>query len=268
VLQRIEVYYDAAPRTGARVEVLPPFVVFLPRGGGWRYYARPLLGADSFTADDVWRVRNRQRELRVPEAFEWVAETTPGLMAAVSAAGLNVGQHPLMIQGEARTPFPEPPPGISIRRVTPEDDLALLNAVANVGFSFPGTAPGDAGPEQVSEAVRGRTPGEDAFLRDRLARELTVMAVACEGETPVAVGSHQPVGAVTEIVGVATLPAFRRRGIGAALTAFLTSDAGDRGVRTVFLSAGNEDVARVYERAGFRRIGTACIAAPAEPDGS
>jgi predicted GNAT family acetyltransferase len=73
---------------------------------------------------------------------------------------------------------------------------------------------------------------------------------------------------VTEIVGVATLPAFRRRGIGAALTAFLTSDAGDRGVRTVFLSAGNEDVARVYERAGFRRIGTAYIAAPAEPDGS
>jgi hypothetical protein len=28
----------------------------------------------------------------------------------------------------------------------------------------------------------------------------------------------------------------------------------------VFLSAGSEDIARVYGRLGFRRVGTACIA--------
>jgi hypothetical protein len=31
----------------------------------------------------------------------------------------------------------------------------------------------------------------------------------------------------------------------------------------VFLSAGGDDVARVYGRVGFRRVGTACIAEPA-----
>jgi hypothetical protein len=30
----------------------------------------------------------------------------------------------------------------------------------------------------------------------------------------------------------------------------------------VFLSAASEDVARVYARIGFHRVGTACIAGP------
>jgi len=33
----------------------------------------------------------------------------------------------------------------------------------------------------------------------------------------------------------------------------------------VFLAAQDDDVARVYGRVGFRRVGTACIAAPPQP---
>ncbi|WP_444968381.1 hypothetical protein [Verrucosispora sioxanthis] len=36
----------------------------------------------------------------------------------------------------------------------------------------------------------------------------------------------------------------------------------DSGTDLVFLSAGSEEIARVYVRVGFRRIGTACIASP------
>jgi predicted GNAT family acetyltransferase len=64
---------------------------------------------------------------------------------------------------------------------------------------------------------------------------------------------------------VATLPAFRRRGIAAALTSELVRDAFERGAEVVFLSAGDVSIARVYERAGFRRIATACAAEPGEP---
>ncbi|WP_407664330.1 hypothetical protein [Micromonospora parastrephiae] len=35
------------------------------------------------------------------------------------------------------------------------------------------------------------------------------------------------------------------------------------GTDLVFLSAGSDEIARVYLRVGFRRIGTACIAEPA-----
>ena len=37
----------------------------------------------------------------------------------------------------------------------------------------------------------------------------------------------------------------------------------DLGTELVFLSAGSEEIARVYLRVGFRRMGTACIAEPA-----
>ncbi len=86
------------------------------------------------------------------------------------------------------------------------------------------------------------------------------MAIA--DDAPVAVGSHQPVGRITEITGVGTLPAYRRRGIGAALTSFLVQDALARGIETIFLTAGDEEIAGVYARTGFERVGTACAAEP------
>lgn len=55
------------------------------------------------------------------------------------------------------------------------------------------------------------------------------------------------------------LPRWRRRGVGAALTAVLVDDAHTSGAATVFLSAGTPSVARVYERVGFGPVGTACI---------
>jgi GNAT superfamily N-acetyltransferase len=51
-------------------------------------------------------------------------------------------------------------------------------------------------------------------------------------------------------------------------------DARERGVETVFLSAQDDAVAHVYERVGFVRVGTACIAeatdssAPTAPPGA
>jgi ribosomal protein S18 acetylase RimI-like enzyme len=261
LLSRIETYYDAVPRSAARVEEIPPFVLFIKEGSGWSYYARAQIGATHFTADDVGRVRARQREIGAPESFEWVAQTSPGLRAAAQDAGLSVTDHPLLVLVDPSATVAVPS-GVTIRLATPEDDPGLLRAVANVGFSFPGTESDEAGTADVERARAGASPERDAFERERIARGLTVMAVAEMDGHPIAVGSHQPVGEVTEIVGVATLPAFRRRGIGAALTTYLTVDARARGCEIVFLSAGDDAVARVYERVGFERVATACIAEP------
>jgi hypothetical protein len=40
------------------------------------------------------------------------------------------------------------------------------------------------------------------------------------------------------------------------VTALLANHAMQHGVRTVLLSAQDDDVARVYERVGFRRVGS------------
>jgi predicted RNA-binding protein YlqC (UPF0109 family) len=49
------------------------------------------------------------------------------------------------------------------------------------------------------------------------------------------------------------------------VTAALAWQARQRGVRTLVLSAENDDVGRIYGRAGFRRIGTTRAAARATP---
>jgi GNAT superfamily N-acetyltransferase len=144
-------------------------------------------------------------------------------------------------------------------RILEADDPAVgpARAVADIAFRAAGTAVGPEGAAERDAAVK--QTGLD-FLRERLRRRLTVMAVSEADGGPVAVGSHQPVGEVTEIVGVATLPAMRRRGLGGAVTGALVADALAHGAGIVFLSAGSDAIARVYGRLGFRRIATACIA--------
>lgn len=266
MLSRLEAYYDAVPRAAARVESWPPFTLFARQGDGWPYYARPALGSGAvqFTAADVQRVRERQRALGVPEAFEWVGETTPGLRAAVEAAGLPVRAHPLLVlalRERQRTPEVE---GAVAALVAPDDpDLALYGAVPRIGFDSPGTAIGAAGAVELRRAAAEQSAASLAFHRERLRSGRTVMAVARLDGLPVSAGSHQPVDGVTEIVGVATLPQYRRRGLAALVVDRLIEDALAQGVDTIFLSADDDAVARVYARLGFRLVGTAYTAEPA-----
>ena len=257
VLRTLESYYDAVPRSAARVEQVGPFSVFVGTGE-WSYYARPRLGLEhSFTVADLEAAAARKRELGQPENFEWVHETTPSLLAAARAAGLEVLEAPLMVLDRGAWRAPEPPPGITLRVLDAGDaSLAAARAVQNVGFGAPGTAPG---PEAIRERDAATDDAGLDFVRERMRRGLTVMAIAEGDYGPAAAGQHQPVDGVSEVVGVATLPAVRRQGLGGAVTGALVEDALGRGVSTVFLSAGSEDIARVYARLGFRRVGTACI---------
>jgi ribosomal protein S18 acetylase RimI-like enzyme len=257
LLARLEAYYDEAPRANADPEEHGPFTIFVSRGG-WPYYARPRLGLDhEFTADDVRSVLARLEELGLPPSIEWVHDTTPSLRAAAVAAGVEVGDFPLMVLvGE---PVPRTSP-VDVRRLAADDpELAAVRAAVSVGFSVSGTARGD---ESVAE--RDRTLADDHRHVETLATQLgtgrSVMYGAFDPEAgAVGGGNHNARGDVTEIVGVGVLPAYRRRGIAGHLTWALARDAADAGVRTVFMSAGSEDVARVYAGVGFRRVGTACI---------
>jgi ribosomal protein S18 acetylase RimI-like enzyme len=269
LLERLEEYYDAVPRGAARVEDFGPLTLFVREGAGWPFYARPSWGwmGAGVAATDVLRVRGRQRELGLPESFEWVAETTPALRAAAEEAGLTAHEHPLMVLAP-RVPAaaPEPPAGVRVR-VLGADDPALPAALAvpHLAFAEPGTAPGAAGPERLAAEIRARA-GDGSVTRKaaRIRAGLTVVAAAVDEEgTVLCSGEHQPVGEVTEIVAVGTLPAARRRGLALAVTAALVAEARVRGAETVFLSAADPAVARIYGRLGFVPVGTAITAEPA-----
>jgi GNAT superfamily N-acetyltransferase len=259
LLERIEAYFDSAPRAAADTEQHGALTLFVSRIP-WRYYGRPRLGLEhDVGADDVAAVRARQRELGVREAFEWVHETTPSLAGAATAAGLEVTQVPLLaLDAEAWRPA-APPKGVTVRMLGADDPaLASAQGAVELAFAAPGTAIGAAGPAERDVATAGLD--DLGFLRERMRRGLTAIAVAeSEAEGALAAGSHQPVGDVTEVVGVGTLPCARRRGIGAAVTGRLVEHARERGASLIFLSAADEDVARMYGRLGFRRVGTACF---------
>jgi GNAT superfamily N-acetyltransferase len=265
LLERIEAYFDAAPRPAAGVEEHGALTLFVSRTP-WRLYARPRLGLgeEDVGADDVAAVRVRQRELGVREAFEWVHETAPSLAGAAAAAGLRVLQVPLLALDAERWSPPPQPARVELRMLGAGDpSLPGTQAVIELAFAAEGTQLGDAGPEARDLAVPRL--GDLGFLHERLRRGLTAMAVAeGEAEGPLGGGSHQLLGDVTEVTGIGTLPSARRRGIGAAVTGRLVEDARERGAEIVFLSAAGAAVARVYERLGFRRIGTACFGSPAE----
>jgi N-acetylglutamate synthase-like GNAT family acetyltransferase len=246
------------PRNAARVEDHGPLRLFVSQGVPWPYYARPAGGAVGEA--DVRAMRARQWELGVPEAFEWIVELAPTLGPAARATGLDVDEVPLMALD---TPLEAPAVDATLRRLEPDDPaLAASRAVADIGFAAPGTGRGEAGPRERDAAVGNFPEARLGAVRERMAAGLTVTVVAEDDDGILAVGSHQPVAGVTEVVGVATLPSARRRGLGAAVTAALVADARRGGAEIVFLSAGSEDIARVYGRLGFARVGTAGLAQP------
>ena len=269
LLARIERYYDTVPRRFARVEECGPFTLFLGEPGGWVYYARPRLAgaagaagaADGIDAVDVAAATGRLRELGLPEVVEWVGETTPGLLAAVQEEGsLTVEELPLMVlDGATDDPPPALPPGVRVRLVGPADHAAVAagRAVGELAFGSAGTSRGEEGAQERDARLR---PAQQRVL-DLVAEGSVRMAVA-ESDTQgvLAVGRALPIDGVAEVMGVATLPAARRCGLGAAVTRALTDDARGLGVGTVFLTASSPEVARIYARAGFRQVTTAYAA--------
>ena len=261
LLARLERFYDAVPRAGARIEEIGPFTLFISLGP-WPYYARPRLGfVGPIEPGDVVAVRERQRQLRIPETVEWVVETTPSLAPVLRLSGMTVEEVPLLVLREHRSAALSG--GYRLRRIQPDEpELDRVLAVAAVAFSNAGTATADVGVAERDLRAAADGGGDHTRLRERLANRSTVMYVAEDDRGPVASGAHQAVDGVTEIVGVATLPIARRQGLGAAITSALVEDALGAGIDTVFLSAASDDVARVYERLGFERIGRAGLAEP------
>ena len=252
VFERIEVYLDAVPRTASQPEAVGKFTLFRPLGP-WKYYARPRLGLDErIDRADVDELRGRQRELELPENIEWVTQTTRSLASAARESGLQVHEYPLLVLRGRHIARIDTPDGVDIRLIDADDEeFAHAHAVAAVGFAAAGTQIGPEGMKQRDEHAVAMKPQVLDFMRERARRGWSVSYAAFDETGPIAVGTHQPVDGATEIVGVATQPVARRRGIAAALTAALAADAFGRGAATVFLGA---DSRRRRARVRARRL--------------
>ena len=262
LLDCIERYFAAAPLPDARIESVGALDV--PVGDpAWPYPARPRPGAGPVSEDDVAATMTLQEDSGLPVALEWICERSPEAAGAARGAGLVVEELPLLV---VDTPVDLLlPHGVRLLLVGADDpELARYQRVTETAFAHPG------GPVDIGEPPAGAAPealpgmrARVTALRERIAAGRTVMMVAVENGAPVAVGSHQPVTVdgteISEVVGVATLPRLRTRGLGAGLASALVAHARES-ADVVFLTAGDDDVARIYERVGFARLATTGVA--------
>jgi ribosomal protein S18 acetylase RimI-like enzyme len=269
IFNRLEHFYDTVPRDESHIEEFGTLVLFVRDGAGWPFYARPRRDAtDTPSAADITAVRQRQRELGLPERFEWVHEINPELSAVARSAGLTVLEAPLMVLDPGALATGTDQPGVTVRILDPTSpdfaiDVAARRAVSTIGFGAPGTAIGEAGPAARDAILLSLPAGALDEERRRAETGQRVSALAeLPGQGAVACGTAIRIGDAAEITGITTLPSARRRGIGAAITAALARRLVADDTDLIFLSAGSEEIARVYARVGFRRLGTACIAEP------
>ena len=129
-------------------------------------------------------------------------------------------------------------------------------------FGHPGTGTGDATVTERDKIAANYDPATVEMMRMRLRAGQSVLAAARGPNGPLAAGSYQLADGVAEITGIGVLPASRRHGLGTAVTHALAAHALARGASTLFLSASDAAVARIYARLGFRQIGMAMIAEP------
>jgi ribosomal protein S18 acetylase RimI-like enzyme len=150
----------------------------------------------------------------------------------------------LMVCTPASLPDSEPPVGVVIELLDETSDIDKYRAFKTIEKRSFG--PGDSPEASLDEAHA---------YRERFGPMVKAMA-SLDG-IPAGIGSlTYPHAGTAEAAGIATLPAFRRRGIAGAVTRALARSGFESGLESVFLTAVDEAAGRVYTYSGFSGAGT------------
>ncbi|MEU8705205.1 GNAT family N-acetyltransferase [Streptomyces sp. NPDC048565] len=202
-------------------------------------YAIPDRGAEPTTQDIADLVTAFREHDRLPR-LEFLPAWAPAVEPALLAAGFTVEDRaPVMACTADGLLTPKPVDGLRIAEPVTDTEFTDAAAVQHTGFGS------DGGPDD----------GEIAWLRTAAAGGGVAALATVDGRPAGAGGCSAPADGIGELAGLAVAAPFRRRGVGAALSAWLTRTAFERGYRTVWLEPGGPDVERIYASIGYRRAG-------------
>ena len=201
-------------------------------------YATPLPGIEP-TSDDVAALVSAFRERGLKPRLEYAPNAAPEVEKALYAAGFTVEEeHEYLICAPDSLSMPGNPPFVE----APNADADYLAIDAALAEAFDGEFP----PSAEGAARLRRTENMGGAVRFVRAPDgLCAGAAMCSA----------PAVGTSELAGVGTRPAYRGRGIAAAVTAALTELMFARGNESVWLEYGGDGSRRVYERIGFRPAG-------------
>jgi GNAT superfamily N-acetyltransferase len=248
-IERIQDYLRASAHAHYEALPLPPFTLFFHPADPLKYfnYAIP----DGSVAEDLSAVladmrRVCRRRGRVAR-FEFFEAYAPRLPALLRAHGFveEDRQWSMLCTPQTIMPVPEVP-DLEITSLLPDSAASEVHdflTVQRAGFTT--TEPAEFTDEEIQRSLADLQRGLWYPFLGRIAGQ------------PVGVASFgAPIDGVTEVTGIATLPALRRRGIAARLTWQAVRVAFDLGVETVCLTAADARAGRVYERVGFQPFST------------
>ncbi|MEZ4699754.1 MAG: GNAT family N-acetyltransferase [Rhodothermales bacterium] len=223
------------------------------------------LPCDTFNAAIRTRLDEEAASTRIAEVLGWYerakrpfswwvgpADRPAGLGERLLEAGLEIAQtDPAMVADLAHLKSADlAPGGLSIRRITDTQDLFAFARINAANWDPPDRF-----------VIRYYTIAARALLEPDSPIWLYIGYI--DG-VPVATSELTVGGGVAGLYNVSTDAAYRRRGIGSALTLKPLLDARDAGIRTAILQAEPDGVS-VYSRLGFEVFGEVSEYKPPAP---
>jgi len=258
LLERIQAQMRAVAHRQYEAVAVPPFTLFFHATDPLPFYNYaipdgPVAPSFDLTAPLVRLEAEFHIRRRMPR-FEFVETCAPGLGEALEAHGFTrENRAQLMVCPRGRERAAPAVMGLDVATLdaaTALGEFAIFLDVQRRAFSFPSPRPAS---DEDALSLR-ETLGDGCAFLGRI------------GGEPVATAMIQaPEDGLTELVGVATLEAFRRRGIGGFLSFEGVRAAFARGASLAFLSAADARAGRVYEAAGFSPAGHALFYRGLEP---
>jgi ribosomal protein S18 acetylase RimI-like enzyme len=243
----LQAFLRTSAAQGRKVLRAGPFTVTIHPDDPLKYvnYAIPDDGAEPDAGAIVALRRAFVVSERLPR-LEWIEEAAPAVAPALAAAGMRQ---------ELRTPL-----------MTCGPD-ALVEGLSDVGaLTVAPVGDGDLRDfARVQRAAFGQPPlAADEPPSDPRRRGGGAVLARVAGEPAAAAAWTAVVDGTSEVAGVATAAAWRRRGLAGVVTAAAARAAFAAGARRCVLSPGGDEAQRVYARAGFR--GTATMLHWSDPE--
>jgi len=248
-IERIQNYLRASAQAQYEALPLPPFTLFFHPTDALKYfnYAIPDEPAAGEMSDVLAEMRRECRRRGRIARFEFFEAYAPQLPALLHAHGFNEEGRQWSMLCTPSTFQPQPDvPGLEIYPLGPDSPPGdVRDFLLTQHAAFNPTEPTWVSPEDIQ---RGLEDLQRARWHAFLGRSA--------GQPAGAASFGSPIDGVTEVAGIGTHPAFRRRGIAARLTWQAARAAFNLGVHTICLTAADAQAGRVYERVGFQPFST------------
>jgi ribosomal protein S18 acetylase RimI-like enzyme len=239
-LECVQTYLRWQARRGRIAHALAAFTAYTPAtdDAAGAPYAIPRRLRRALRDADLNEIHATFERRGARPRVEFLADLFPDLPQRLESAGYQETRRQPVLLARPRDIRSSPPPHaelITISRTSSLEDVHENLDTNALGFDEPA----------------GATEGQaDAFRAGLVtSRAFTLRAHG----RPVAAGMFEAIiGGVTELMGIATLPEYRRQGFAAYVTAAMAQSAFTHGATLVFLCAVSEEASRVYQRAGFR----------------